>query len=148
MTGSNYLYSQTDGVPYILKDDYFYIYFGEFPGQEEDFHPGVARAKIADVIAAARKGKNVEWEKYNNGKWDQDGLTGLASNFMSNLDIPFNMHCKATYVPSIRKYLMVTFSYANVKIEIYLLLSDNGLNWEIAEKIIDHNTNFKMNNCS
>jgi len=128
------------GMPYILKDGYFYVYFGEFPGQEEDFYPGVARAKIADVIAAARKGKNVEWKKYNNGEWDQDGLTGLGSNFMSNLDIPFNMHAKATYVPSIRKYLMITFSHGKVKRDIYLLSSDDGLKWEIAEKIIDHNS--------
>lgn len=44
------------GVPNILKDDYFYIYFREFP-EKNLFYPAVARAIIADVVEAARNGK-------------------------------------------------------------------------------------------
>jgi hypothetical protein len=129
------------GVPYILKDEYFYIYFWEFP-EKGVYHPAVARAKITDVIAAARKGKNVDWKKYNNGNWNEDGLTGLASNIMDNLDETFNMHCKVSYVPSIQKYFMIT--YVNGKQNVYILLSDDGLKWEIAESIIDHNTDARV----
>lgn len=129
------------GVPYILKDEYFYIYFWEFP-EMGVYHPAVARAKITDVIAAARKGKNVDWKKYNNGKWNENGFTGQASDIMSNLDDTFNMHCKVSYVPSIQKYFMIT--YVNGKQNIYILLSDDGLKWEIAESIIDHNTDARV----
>lgn len=126
------------GVPYILKDDYFYIYFWEFP-EKDMFYPAVARAKITDVIAAARKGENADWKKYNNGNWHEDGFTGVASNIMNNLGKTFNMHCKVSYVPSIQKYLMIT--YVNGQSNVYILLSDDGLRWEIQEKIIDHNNN-------
>lgn len=125
------------GVPYIIKGEYFYIYFWEFP-QKDVFYPAVARAKISEVINAARKGENVEWNKYKNGDWDQDGMTGVGTNIMSNLDKTFNMHCKVSYVPSIKKYLMIT--YENGKENVFILLSDDGLTWEISEKIMDYNT--------
>lgn len=128
------------GVPYILKGDYFYIYFWEFP-QKDVFYPAVARARISEVIQAARKGEKVEWMKFNNGAWDQDGFTGVASDIMSNMDKTFNMHCKVSFVPSIEKYLMIT--YENGKENVFLLLSDDGLNWKVAETIMDHNTNDK-----
>ena len=131
-------------MPYILKDGFFYVYFNEFSPALISPHAGVARAKIIDVIAAARQGKSVVWKKYTNEIWDQDGLTGEGSNFMSNLEVLFNMHSKATYIPSIKKYMMITFSNGKAKNDIYLLLSDDGLKWEIGKKIVDHNSKLSV----
>lgn len=61
---------------------------------------------------------------------------------MSNLDQTFNMHCKATYISSIQKYFMIT--YVNGQRNVYMLLSGDGLNWEVAESIIDHNTESRV----
>ena len=95
-----------------------------------------------EVIKAARKGYSPEWYKYSDGKWDEPGLTGLSDNMMSNLGIDFNMHCKATYVPSIEKYVMLTYNRRAPG--LYLLVSDNALQWEIADMWKDHNTNKRI----
>ncbi len=129
------------GVPYIVRDGYFYIYYQEYAEREVPY-PGVARAAVEDVIAAARKGKSVEWMKYRNGEWNEPGLTGLSDNLTANLGIDFNMHCKATYVPSIGKYLMLT--YKRNSSDLYFLTSDDGLNWEIADYLKDMNSGQKV----
>lgn len=79
------------GAPYVIKDGYFYVYYvdslrGAVPQcpASEPHTPGcigmaVARASVADVIAAARAGQlNAGlWKKYDGNGFTQDGLGGL-----------------------------------------------------------------------
>jgi hypothetical protein len=129
------------GVPYILVDGYFQIYFHEYAEREVPY-PGAARAKIDEVIAAARKGKKMEWKKYRNGEWNENGLTGLSDRIMAGLGDDFNMHCKATYIPSIHTYVMLT--YKRGAADLYLLTSDDGLGWEIADVLKDPNSDERI----
>jgi hypothetical protein len=47
-------------------------------------------------------------------------------------------------VPSIGKYLLLTWSSSNGKPELYLFASSDALNWELAETITDHNTKSRI----
>jgi hypothetical protein len=144
-----YNYDQPDkninvgGVGYVIVEDQFQIFFQDYD-ENSQRRAGTARADIKQVIEAARKGTSFEWKKYRNGQWNEPGLTGLSDDILSNLDFDNNMHCKATYAPSIGKYLLLTWGRRNGKPELYILASSDGLNWEVAETITDHNTDFRI----
>jgi len=99
---------------------------------------------MKQVIDAARNGKSFEWKKLRNGQFTEPGLTARSDDMLSNHKFDINMHCKATYAPSIGKYLLLTWSSDNGNPELYLFASSDALNWELAETISDHNTNFRI----
>jgi len=131
------------GVGYVIVGDEFQIFFQDY-NEEGTRRAGTARANMKQVIDAARKGKSFEWKKLRNGQFNEPGLTGLSDDMLSNHNFDINMHCKATYAPSIGKYLLLTWSSGNGKPELYLFASSDALNWELAETITDHNTNFSI----
>ena len=92
------------GLPaYIVNDDYFHIYYGDSHALEADGSvkimnnsgagnpdQGVAvvRAKVGDVIAAAKQHKGVEWKKRFEGGWTEPGMGGkftLSKNTLASL---------------------------------------------------------------
>jgi len=68
----------------------------------------------------------------------------LSDDMLSNHKFDINMHCKATYAPSVGKYLLATWSSNNGRPELYIFASSDALNWELAETISDHNTNYSI----
>jgi hypothetical protein len=54
----------------------FYIYFDE--GAEH-----VARAPVAEVLAAAEQGNVSQWRTYFSGNWNEPGIDGQASPILS-----------------------------------------------------------------
>lgn len=131
------------GAGYVIVGDEFQIFFQEYD-ENNQRRAGTARANMKQVIDAARKGESFEWKKLRNGQFNEPGLTGLSDDMLSNYKFDINMHCKATYAPSIGKYLLLTWSSNNGKPELYLFASSDALNWELAETITDHNTNFRI----
>jgi hypothetical protein len=127
------------GVGYVIVGEEFQIFFQEF-NDEGKRQTGTARANIKQVIDAARKGKSFEWKKLRNGQFTAPGLTALSDNMLSNHKFDVNMHCKATYAPSIGKYLLLAWSTYDGNPVLYLFASSDALNWELAETITDHNT--------
>ncbi len=126
------------GVGYVIVGDEFQIFFQEFDDNEKR-RAGTARANMKQVIDAARKGKSFEWKKLKNGKFTEPGLTAISDDMLSNHNFDINMHCKATYAPSIGKYLLLTWSSYNGNPELYIFASSDALNWELAETISDCN---------
>ena len=131
------------GVGYVIVGDEFQIFFQDY-NEEGTRRAGTARANMKEVIDAARKGKSFEWKKLKNGQFTEPGLTALSDDMLSNHKFDINMHCKATYAPSIGKYLLLTWSSNNGKPELYLFASSDALNWELAETITDYNTDFRI----
>ena len=127
------------GVGYVIVGDEFQIFFQDY-NHEGNRRAGTARANMKQVIDAARQGKSFEWKKLKNGKFTEPGLTAMSDDMLCNHNFDINMHCKATYAPSIGKYLLLTWSSNNGKPELYIFASSNALNWELAETISDHNT--------
>jgi len=131
------------GVGYVIVGDEFQIFFQDYDDAGKR-RAGTARANMKQVINAARDGKSFEWKKLRNGQFTEPGLTAISDDMLSNHKFDINMHCKATYAPSIGKYLLLTWSSDNGNPELYLFASSDALNWELAETISDHNTNFRI----
>ena len=131
------------GVGYVIVGDEFQIFFQEFDDNEKR-RAGTARANMKQVIDAARKGKSFEWKKLKNRKFTEPGLTVMSDDMLSNHNFDINMHCKATYAPSIGKYLLLTWSSNNGNPELYLFASSDALKWELAETISDCNTKSRI----
>jgi hypothetical protein len=134
-------FANIGGVPYVVRTDpgdrkkYFYVYFNEWTGSERRM--GVARAAIADVVAAA-KGKTASpFFKYNDGRWTEPGLTGVASNIlpggmfteaMMKLGIyRRDMHADATFCAPLGKYLITSNDQSESK--LLLFSSPDGIHW-------------------
>jgi len=84
------------GVPYLVKDGYFYVYFNEHAlvGSNLQTRISVARAPVASVITAAQSGSATQWKKYDanlaqNQGFNQDALTGEAG---ANIVPEFSMY--------------------------------------------------------
>ena len=127
------------GVGYVVVGDEFQIFFQEFDDNDKR-QASTARANMKQVIDAARKGKSFEWKKLKNGKFTEPGLTAISDDMLSNHKFDVNMHCKATFAPSIGKYLLLAWSSYNGNPELYIFASSDALNWELAETISDHNS--------
>ncbi len=131
------------GVGYVIVGDEFQIFFQDYDDAGKR-RAGTARANMKQVIDAARNGKSFEWKKLKDGQFTAPGLTEMSDDMLSKYNFDINMHCKATYAPSIGKYLLLTWSSSNGKPELYLFASSDALNWELAETITDHNTKSRI----
>ncbi len=138
-------FSNLGGTPLLIVGDYFYQYFNEVPNGSPRI-PAVARAKITEVVNAAKLGTVSPWKKYNNGNWNQDGLTGVASNITPYPD-RYDMHTDAVYSAALGKYLLVAweqvgYEYADNPAKgrkfgeiypdnrgLYIYTSTDGVNW-------------------
>jgi hypothetical protein len=126
----NDIHTNVGGTPYIIVGEYFYCYFNEnttspSPGSRRSI--AVARAKVADVIAAARKNTVTSWTKYYNGNWSQNALTGQASPLNPG-GSPADAHGDAHYNTSIGKYILTCNHSRGLGMQLHT--STDGINWE------------------
>ncbi|MCK2238477.1 MULTISPECIES: hypothetical protein [unclassified Crossiella] len=67
---------------FVLRDGFLYAYFPDYSfdnGKWVNTPLSVARAPLAEVIAAAKQGKASEWKKYHQGAWNSPGRNGPSS---------------------------------------------------------------------
>lgn len=126
------------GCATVIVGDYFYQYFNEY---ETGYYrkPAVARALIADVVAAAKTFTVTPWFKYYNGTWDHNALTEAGSSVLPYPSDRYDAHGDAVYCAPLGKYLMVvyeqsgwdylTFLASDARKGIYLYTSTDGVNW-------------------
>ncbi len=140
--GKNNAHQTTNigGVPYLVKDGYFYVYYHEYPsvsGTDYKRYVSVARALISDVVNAASNGNvSPPWYKYNNGTWTQSALTGLGSSIFEAPQDHGNTHTDAVYSNLTKKYYLITVEQ-NLKIgnSINLYSSFDGIKWDAPNSI-------------
>jgi hypothetical protein len=141
-------YGNIGGVPYVVRRDPeagredFYVYFNEYTGQEKRMC--VARAGVADVVAAAKRHAVTPFHKYANGAWTEAGLTGVGTNIIpngvtSNSQIaagiyPRDMHADAAFCRPLGKYLITVNGQSESR--LYLYASTDGIDWR-EETLID-----------
>jgi hypothetical protein len=121
------------GVPYFIKDGYFYIYY-------HDLCPGaattVARAPVTEVMQAARRGNVSSWKKYNLGTWDSNGLGGACTkvNIETGID-----HTDAMYSTHTGKYYLLLSRAGNSLLSTWIKLyeSTDGINWTFIKNIVE-----------
>jgi hypothetical protein len=111
------------GVPYVIKDGFFYLYFDE--GAEH-----VARAPMTEVLAAAEQGAVSQWHKYFNGNWNEPGIDGRASPILSpRPGLSYLTHGDAAYSTYLGRYLLCAYNQSLGR-GIYLAASDDGVHFD------------------
>ena len=124
------------GVPYVIKDGYFYIYFKD-ACDLNGYADAVARAPVASVVAAAQAGTITPWMKYQAGSWDSLGLGGTCTS----ITIPPNgvNHTAATYSTYTGKYYLLhsVQNWGGQNTWIRLFESSDGLTWNFVKTIVE-----------
>jgi len=123
-TGGN---SNIGGVPCLAVGGYFNIYYNEKDPANAPIGLCVARAKIADVIGAIRKGTVCPFAKYSNGGWSENALTGKGSSVIPDIEPSYDFHSDATYCRPLGKYLITVQTHGLGK--LYLYQSTDGVSW-------------------
>ena len=120
------------GTPLLAVGDYFHVYFNDHGPDGRRL--AVARAKISDVLAAARSHTVTAWKKYHDGSWDTDGLTGLGSAVLPNSQIqgghPADLHADAAYNRVVNMYMVTSWCFGNGVGRLYLHMSCDGVEFE------------------
>jgi len=121
------------GVPYFIKDGYFYVYYiDNYTGSSGI---SVARAPVSSVITAAKAGNTGTnlWHKYYNGTWTESGLGGNAAK----LNINGITHSNAAYSTYTGKYYiaLTTMTWSGIDTWIKLYESTDGINWTLTQTV-------------
>lgn len=135
-------FANIGGVPYLIANDYAYVYFNERsgPNASDDRFLSVARASLRDLAAASASGRAPRFQKYRDGTWTEDGMTGLASEIIPGSrcrnDSPtaFDFHSDAAYCKPIGRYLITVQNHAANELKLYS--SSNGVDW-VFERNLD-----------
>lgn len=135
-------FANIGGVPYLIVNGYAYIYFNERsgPNASDDRFLAVARASLRDLVAAGKNRKPPRFQKYRDGAWTEDGMTGLASEIIPGSrcrnDSPngYDFHSDAAYCRPLGRYLITVQTHAANELKLYT--SSNGLDW-CFEKNLD-----------
>jgi hypothetical protein len=114
--------------------DYFYHYYNDIdqtraldlPVDRTGRGTAVARAKVSEVIAAARNKSLSTWHKYYNGTWAEFAWRGAGTILLPGTDTHSDIH----YNRALGKYLFIGNQRSPAKqSEIVLYESTDGLVW-------------------
>ncbi|MBP2472065.1 hypothetical protein JOF53_000937 [Crossiella equi] len=68
---------------FVLRDGYLHAYFPDYSfdgGKWENPPLAVARAPLAEVVEAARRGTVSPWHKFHNGTWTEPAVNGRSTS--------------------------------------------------------------------
>ena len=125
---------------YAIVGEYFYLYFKDLLHAGDQFRPvnlAVARAKIEDVLDAAKKGSDVaRWEKFYQGSWAEPGIGGRSSPLTENDRESFTMSDVA-YSSDLKKYIGIVIGEPWPNTNLYWFESADGIHWSNYRKLVD-----------
>lgn len=135
-------FANSGGVPYLIVNGYAYIYFNERsgPNASDERFLSVARASLLDLAAASATHTSPRFQKYSNGTWNEDGMTGMGSEIITGSrcrnDSPtaYDFHSDAAYCKPLGRYLITVQTHAANELKLYS--SSNGVDW-VFEKNLD-----------
>lgn len=119
------------GVAYIVRDDFFYIYFHDLKGFT------AARAPVSEVLEAARHGQTSHWRKYIglDGGFSSVGIGGASHNLgidgISHSDAACSTYDNKCYL------LLTRMNWKGKDSWIRLFSSNDGVSWVLSKVIID-----------
>ena len=71
---------------FVVRDGWFYVYFQDRGILHSRRDLSVARAPVAEVLAAARERRTPEFRKYFDGRWDEPGLGGRSDELLPDVE--------------------------------------------------------------
>ncbi|MBV5349428.1 hypothetical protein JZU61_07255 [bacterium] len=119
--------SNIGGVPYLIVDNYIYLYFNEKNLNGDPDGLSVARASVTDVINSIKNDRVCPFLKYNNGNWTENGMVGKGSNIISDIQPQYDFHSDAAYCSALGKYLITVQTHSLYTLLLYQ--STDGINW-------------------
>jgi fibronectin-binding autotransporter adhesin len=148
---ANAQFSNIGDCPVVTVGNYFYIYYNERtgPNATDLEYPGVARATISSVLAAAANNTVPTFYKYNDGTWNQPALTGLGSPILPNSQATnaawagwpwwtypseptnttgaYDVESNVSYSSALGQYILTVDTAGGG--ELLLYTSSDGVNW-------------------
>lgn len=119
------------GVPLLVVGDYLHVYFNEHGPTGRRL--SVARAKTADVLAAAKNHAVTPWRKFRDESWNEDGLTGLGSAVLPDSAAsgghPTDVHADAAYNRAVNQFMITSWCHAEGVGRLYLHMSPDGVHF-------------------
>jgi hypothetical protein len=120
------------GAPLLVVGDYFHVYFNDQGPSGR--RAAVARAPVADVLQAARRGSVTPWRKFSDGDWKQDGFTGYGAAVLPQPDLgaghPLDLHADAAWNRALGQYMVTSWCAGGGVGRLYLHLSDDAIHFE------------------
>jgi hypothetical protein len=120
------------GAPLLVVGDHFHVYFNDHGPDGRRLV--VARARIDEVLAAARNHAVTPWRKYRDGSWDEDGLTGLGSAVLPDCVArgghPGDLHADAAYNRAVGLYMITSWCYVEGVGRLFLHMSTDGVQFD------------------
>lgn len=119
-----------EGAPYIIKENFFYLYFKDIKGIS------VARAPVSDVIEAAQRGTVSKWMKYAGPAkgFSSAGLGGVSQSIgvdgISHSDAACSTYNKKCYL------VLTRMNWKDQDTWINLYESVNGVKWSFVQSVI------------
>jgi hypothetical protein len=138
--------SNIEGIPYIVKNDSFYVYFMDYDYSAP--HAGrvsVARANAGEVIACVRRVSpgsadagalrtQIPWKKFDGTSWTVDGActTQAGAPLLNRLPggSGFDIHGDAVYCKPLQAYLLTVNTGDDGR--LFLYVSRDGTDWNSA----------------
>lgn len=117
------------GAPYLILGGYFYLYFHDIGGLT------VARAPVAKVLSAARRGTTSQWMKYDGPQvgFASDGLGGPSKHIgidgISHTDAACSTYTHKCYL------LLSRMNWGGQASWLKLFESVDGVNWAFRDTI-------------
>jgi len=123
--------------PFVIVGDYMYVYFKDtlkMVDTRYDVNFAVARAKLADVIQAARDNDAlVSWSKYYRGTWEEPGLGGKSDPIETG-NLP-TANFDVAYGSSIQKFIAIITGYSGDAMKLYYSESTDGIHWSARQPV-------------
>ncbi len=114
------------GAPFLIVDANFYVYYNDVD------RPAVARAPVADVIAAAKLGNTSPWFKYYDGGWMEPGLGGMATSLGVSTSA---LHSDAAFSTTKDRYILTGYDHGPGR-GVWIAFSSDGLTWTQGDWLV------------
>jgi len=116
---------------YTVHDGYLYCYFEDDPGDPNDpnyqIELAVARASLDEIKAAVNEDRAPVFRKYYNGGFTEPGRNGKSSPLERGN--PNTWGIDVSYNTYLNKFLMILGQWEFDGPDLYLMVSDDGINW-------------------
>lgn len=121
------------GAANLIIGDSIYVYFNEYGLSNSTKYPSVARAKLSDVILAARNSTVTTWHKYDSSSksFTQDGIDGLGSPVINKQYL--DVHTDAAYCRHLKQYMLLVRDIIGKG--LFLYRSTDGISWSHKQKV-------------
>jgi hypothetical protein len=121
------------GAPYIVRDGHMYVYFRDTRGDASAVTLSVARAPVADVVAAAHRGAAPVFTKWHDGGWTEPALGGRSTDLVPGSPEP--RWFDVIELVDHGLYVMVQTDGVSRHWTDLVRTSADGLTWSPAERL-------------